>query len=173
MRKLTSMASSRLSPTRTKITQQYMAEGDTVRARLLGPPVATASTTTTTLTDHGQLGLGGGQQVLQDEQQDGDGQQHRHLEAQLLAARLVDEEGRHVQQHEVEQRHDEDDHVEHRLPGDGDLKPGGEQVEDERTGGGEALPQGRHHPAARGHADHRAVGDAPRVRGTGNKEKFS
>ena len=42
----------------------------------------------------------GGKDVIQDEQQDGDGQQHGHFEAQLLSSMVCYEEGGDVQTQE-------------------------------------------------------------------------
>lgn len=74
-------------------------------------------------TDHGQHVLGGGQHVLQDEQQHGDGEQHGDLETELLTPGCVDEEGGQVQHQQVEERHNQVDDVQQRLPDDGHLTP--------------------------------------------------
>lgn len=74
------------------------------------------------LTDHRQLVLGGRQHVLENEQQDGDGEQDGHFEAHLLSAALTDEEWGQIQDQQVEQGHDENDQIKQRLPDDFNLK---------------------------------------------------
>lgn len=74
------------------------------------------------LTDHRQVFLRGREDVLQDEQEDGDGQQDGDLEAQLLPPAVADEEGGQVQDQQVEEGHHEDDHVEQGLPVHDDLE---------------------------------------------------
>ena len=58
----------------------------------------------------------GRQDVVQDELQHGDGEQHGDLEAQLLAAFVCDEEGGQVQTQEEEDGHQEVDDVEDGPP---------------------------------------------------------
>lgn len=118
------MASRTLIPTRAKMPTQKLAgsketstPGDSEQPQ---PPQR--------LTDHRQAVFGGREDVLEDQQQDGDGQQDGDLEAQLFSSDLADEEGRQVQDQQVEERHDEDGHVEKRLPDDGDLKQPGQNL---------------------------------------------
>lgn len=54
----------------------------------------------------------GGQDVVEDEQQDGDGQEHRDLEAQLLPSVVGDEEGGEIQTQEEEDGQQEVDDME-------------------------------------------------------------
>lgn len=63
-----------------------------------------------------------GQNFVQDQLQDGDGQQHGDLEAQLLASFFRDEERRQVQTQEEEHGQQEVDDVEDRPPLHGDLR---------------------------------------------------
>ena len=74
------------------------------------------------LTDHRQLVLCGRQHVLENEQQDGDGEQDGHFEAHLFSAALTDEERGQIQDQQVEQGHDENDQIKQRLSDDFNLK---------------------------------------------------
>ena len=74
------------------------------------------------LTDHRQLVLSGRQHVLENEQQDGDGEQDGHFEAHLFSAALTDEERGQIQDQQVEQGHDENDQIKQRLSDDFNLK---------------------------------------------------
>lgn len=71
--------------------------------------------------DGGLVGHGG-QDVVEDEQQDGDGQQHGDLEAQLLSSVVGDEEGGQVQGQEEEDGQQEVDDVEEGPPLYGELR---------------------------------------------------
>lgn len=64
----------------------------------------------------------GGQDVIQDEQQHGDGQQHGDLEAQLLSSVVSDEEGGQVQSQEEDNGQQEVDDIEEGPPLHGELR---------------------------------------------------
>lgn len=63
----------------------------------------------------------GGQDVVQDEQQDGDGQQHGDFEAQLLSSMVCDEEGGEVQTQEEQDGQQEVDDMQEGPPLHGEL----------------------------------------------------
>lgn len=65
---------------------------------------------------------GRGQDFIQDQLQHRDGQQHRHLEAQLLASFVRDQERRQVQTQEEQDGQQEVDNVEEGPPLHGDLE---------------------------------------------------
>lgn len=64
----------------------------------------------------------GGQDVIQDEQQYRDGQQHSDFEAQLLSSVVSDEEGGEVQTQEEQDGKQEVDDMEEGPPLHGDLR---------------------------------------------------
>lgn len=74
------------------------------------------------LTYFRQLVFSGGQHVLENQQQDGNGQEYGHFEAQLFTSGLADEKGGQIQDQKIEQGHDKNDHIKHWLPSDVDLR---------------------------------------------------
>ena len=70
----------------------------------------------------------GGQDLVEDEQQHGDGQQHGDLEAQLVPPVVGDEEGGQVQTQEEEDGQQEVDDMQKGPPLHGDLEGGGKVV---------------------------------------------
>lgn len=70
----------------------------------------------------------GGQNVIQDEQQDGDGQQHGDFEAQLLSSMVCDEEGGEVQNQEEQDGQQEVGDMEEGPPLHGELRKIGSKV---------------------------------------------
>lgn len=73
-------------------------------------------------TYEGSLVGHGGQDVIEDEQQDGDGQQYGDFEAQLLSSAVFDEEGGEVQNQEEQDGQQEVGDVEEWPPLHGELE---------------------------------------------------
>lgn len=112
------MASRTLSPTMVKTETQYLAE-IIHKQRSVSLTLLTAGPLQQQqLTDHRQVKLSGRQHVLENEQQNGDGQEDGHFEAQLFTSGLADEKRGQIQDKEKKQWYDEIDHIEHWLPYD-------------------------------------------------------